>query len=156
MIDFENMTPKEWVKAIDAHLINEKMLIANASLIPDSFEVWNSIFNMIELSELFLYNNIDKLNAWNGFNWSVISCHQILSEDFMHQFRNKLDWEFLSIKQTMSESFIESHSNLVDWYLISGWKKLSDDFVNKWSHKLDIEQLLMYENNMYSRIELKK
>lgn len=148
-----DINTKGWLYALNNHNIPEQFFRDNLSIIPDDFVSWNTIFQTQILSEEFIAFNKSKLDLdEHGINWIVISTHQVLSEDFMHQFRNKLDWDMLSIKQTMSEEFIEKHEKYVDWYLISGWQELSNAFIDKWSHKLDMEQLICYYRNMSSRL----
>ena len=145
-----------WNEVLQNNQLSIDLLYEIREHIPQTFEVWYLIFKFQSIDEGFIAINKKMLEMNDGLHWKTISACQYLSEDFIHQFRNKLDWEYICIKQTLSEEFIEKHSGYVDWYLISGWQNLSDSFVNEHSDKLDIEQLIKYEKNIASRINVNK
>lgn len=136
-----------WLYALNNNKIPEQFFRDNSKFIPNDFTIWNAIFQTQELSEEFLAFNKSKLEMDGGINWAVISGHQQLSEDFIRQFKNKLDWDFIVVRQNLSEDFIEKHSKFIDWWLLGAWQELSDAFIDKHSDKLDMEQLLKYEDN---------
>ena len=142
-----DINSKGWMYALNTHKIPEEFFRANLKVIPNDFTLWNTVFQTQILSEEFLAFNKAKLEMDGGINWAVISGHQQLSEDFIRQFKNKLDWDFIVIRQKLSEAFIEKHAQYIDWWLLGAWQELSDEFVEKHSYKLDMEQLLRYEDN---------
>ena len=75
-------------------------------------------------------------------DWSVISEHKKLTEDFIAKFHNFVDWTRISEHQTLSESFIERFADRVNWREISFYQNLSDNFVAKFYDKLDINRVI--------------
>lgn len=75
-------------------------------------------------------------------DWSIISEHVKLSEDFIAKFADMVDWTKISECQTLSESFIERFADKVNWREISFYQNLSDNFVAKFYNKLDINRVI--------------
>ena len=75
-------------------------------------------------------------------DWSVISEHVKMSEDFIAKFSDLVDWTKVSEYQTLSESFIERYSDRVNWREISFYQQLSDAFTYKFYDKLDINRVI--------------
>ena len=46
------------------------------------------------------------IDKYNG-NFSLISTHQTLSEDFIREFQDKVDWFWITRIQKLSEDFIK-------------------------------------------------
>jgi hypothetical protein len=42
----------------------------------------------------------------NSVDWDNTSCHCILSEDFIREFRDEVDWFWISFRQILSEDFL--------------------------------------------------
>ena len=61
--------------------------------------------------------------------WPV-AC-QVLSEDFIREFKYKVDWDYISQCQKLSEEFIMEFKNEVNWYIIRVYQKLSEEFRKK-------------------------
>lgn len=101
--------------------------------------------------ELLLTNGLssitEKLTREEGMrlspgDWSIISEHKKLSENFIAKFADMVDWTKISEHQTLSESFIEKYSDRVNWREISFYQNLSDGFVTKFYNKLDINRVI--------------
>lgn len=75
------------------------------------------------LSEDFIRRYQDKLN------WRVISECQTLSEDFIREFKDKVRWDSISWRQILSEDFIKEFIDKLDPYLVCRDQKLSEDFL---------------------------
>ncbi len=58
-----------------------------------------------------------------------ISWYQVLSEDFIREFKYKLNWYFISRRQKLSEDFIREFKNEVRWASICQKQVLSDEFI---------------------------
>ena len=90
---------------------------------------WNLIVIYQHLSVEFL----DELNfIWNSSNWNNISSCQILTEEFITKYCNKLNWNNISQYQSLSESFLIQNENNIDWNFISEFQNLSPPFVLKY------------------------
>ena len=48
-------------------------------------------------------------------DWSLLSMHQTLTEDFIREFKDKVDWDVICTSQKLSESFIREFKDLVKW-----------------------------------------
>ena len=78
----------------------------------------------------------DIIDKYDG-KWGNISTHQTLSEEFIHEYKDKLDWKCISFYQTLSEEFIREYQNRVWWIGISICQKsLSDAFREEFKDKL--------------------
>lgn len=115
-----------------------------------------------------------KHNLCFGFPpWGAISSHQVLSENFIKKYSNKLHWnkivqwqkisndlieenlnkikiynyiwEIICQKQSLSEDFIEKHQDKVIWSLISQYQNLSENFIEKFKNKI-VWNKLNYKN----------
>ena len=55
------------------------------------------------------------------FDWhdQEFYSNNILSEDFIREFKDKVDWMLISKSQTLSEDFIIEFKDKVDWWYIS-------------------------------------
>ena len=65
---------------------------------------------------------------FNWYDW-MFYYNNILTEDFIREFQDKVDWEYISIYQNLSEDFIKEFQNKVNWRIISKYQKLSEDFI---------------------------
>lgn len=75
----------------------------------------------------------------------MISQHQKLSEEFIHQHANLVDWCLVSSCQKLSEEFIHQHDNLVNWCLVSICQKLSEEFIKAHINLVDISVIGLYQ-----------
>lgn len=122
---------KGWMKALDENKVPNDFWIKNFNNLPNDYGVRNAILHTQPLSEDFIVLAFKQgwMEDWvkespgHNQNWSVVSSHQILSEDFMEAFEDKLDWFFISIHQKLSKSFIEKHKDKLDNELVERWQK---------------------------------
>ena len=78
----------------------------------------------------------DMIDKYDG-NWWDISMHESLSEEFMHEYKDKLFWKCISQAQLLSEEFIREYQNRVWWLGIAICQKsLSDAFREEFKDKL--------------------
>ena len=60
-------------------------------------------------------------------NWSNISRHKKLSEEFIREFQDKINWYFISSRyQKLSEEFIREFQSSIYWGSISNYQKLKN------------------------------
>jgi len=86
-----------------------------------------------KLSENFL----DKYAAkFTDDCWYHISYYQMISEQFIEKYSDKLRWAGISLAQELSEQFMEKHSDKLTWDYISMSQKLSEDFIERHMDKL--------------------
>jgi len=91
--------------------------------------VLDEIFKFQKLSEGFIEELIkDSISI----NWNIISIHQELSEEFIHEYRVLLNWDHISQYQKLSEKFIEEHKGRVRWYIVLIYQDLSVEFKVKY------------------------
>ena len=69
-------------------------------------------------------------------DWTIISHHHKLSEEFIREFQNKVEWHYISRFQPISENFISEFKHFVDWYIISENNSLSVEFIRKHQNEL--------------------
>lgn len=101
---------------------------------------------MLETISLTL-NGIENITREEGIrlsprDWSIISEHKKLTEDFIEKFADMVDWTRISEHQILSESFIERFADRVNWREISFYQQLSDAFTYKFYDKLDINRVI--------------
>jgi len=72
----------------------------------------------------------------NKISWWAVSSYQVLSEDFIREFQDKVDWDIISFSQDLSESFIVEFKYELDWECISQFQKLSEDFIINFANKI--------------------
>ena len=75
---------------------------------------------------------------WNDYKFYS---NNILSEDFIREFKDKVDWSAICRYQKLSEEFIEEFQDKLYWKHISGYQELSVEFIKKFRHKIDWELL---------------
>jgi hypothetical protein len=78
-------------------------------------------------------------------DWNYISCYQILSEDFIKEFKNKINWNYISCYQKLSENFIREFQDKVHWGLISEYQILSEDFIKEFKNKVNWNYISRYQ-----------
>ena len=75
---------------------------------------------------------------WNDYKFYS---NNILSEDFIREFKDKVDWSAICRYQKLSEEFIEEFQDKLYWKHISCYQELSVEFIKKFRHKIDWELL---------------
>lgn len=87
------------------------------------------------ITQLHLNSSVDRF-IQDDVNWSRISAHKNLSEEFMERFKDKLDWNLISEHQVLHENLIEKFKDRVNWQVIAMHQKLSPAFVEKYKEQL--------------------
>ena len=83
-------------------------------------------------------NKIEWEKYYNpNFNWHSVQLYSknILSEDFIREFKDKVDWWYISKYQTLSEDFILEFREKIHWELLLNENKkcnLSKSFKETW------------------------
>ena len=73
---------------------------------------------------------------FKGLDWNVICTEEILSIDFIRQFKDELDWDQLSWNQIFTEKQIEEFRDYIhNWYNIIINQDVSGKFLEKWRDK---------------------
>jgi hypothetical protein len=99
-------------------------------------EGFNELF---ELSESF----IDTFSEDMG--WYLISKNINLSEHYIEKNSEKLNWQMICQFQNLSENFIERNLDKISWFKLSlGQKRLSEEFILKYIHKLNINNVIIF------------
>ena len=91
------------------------------------------------------YNLLIDIDNYIHNFWEYIPIYQVLSEQFISKYKNKLDWEFISEYQTLSEQFIDEHKNKVDWDYISKHQNLSEGFISKHKNRVNWDLISEYQ-----------
>jgi hypothetical protein len=86
------------------------------------------------------------INKLSKDDWNYISYYQMLSEDFIREFQDKVYWDNISEYQTLSEDFIREFQNKVNWSNISFYQTLSEDFIREFKNKVDWYYIRLNEN----------
>jgi len=69
-------------------------------------------------------------------DWHKMSRKDVLSEEFIRYYKDKVNWLYISEYQKLSESFIEEFQDLVNWNSISYYQKLSEGFIRKFKDRV--------------------
>ncbi len=104
-----------------------------SNFMKNSYE-WVSAISRLKLSEDFLTENN---KYFNDHLWKMVCGWQVLSEDFIRKFADKVDWHSISSHQEISENFIREFQDKVDWKMISQKKNLSEDFIREFQDKFN-------------------
>ena len=68
---------------------------------------------------IYLVNNGDD-------NWDILSCNQVLSEEFMDMYRDRLDWIYITERQTFGIEFMLRNREYIRWDLLHMNKNYED------------------------------
>jgi hypothetical protein len=93
-------------------------------------DCWRIISIKQILSEQFIEKYANKLNLF------YILVNQKLSEDFLSKHIHKFNWKFMFTFKNFSEKFIIKNIDIIDLEWVSLCQKLSEDFISKYSKKL--------------------
>jgi len=74
----------------------------------------HAIFYTTKFSMDFLNHFVETTND-DDIDWDDISMNQILTEEFMDKYQNKLVWIELIQYQKMSTEFVDKHASLIDF-----------------------------------------
>ena len=118
----------------------EKMLKKANAILGTNYRDWTSLSRHNRLTEDFIREFKDKVD------WYFISFYQHLSEDFIREFQDKVDWYWISVDQQVSESFLREFKDKVDWFGISKYHHLSEDFIREFAYKVDWDNISAYQH----------
>lgn len=93
------------------------------------------------LPEQFLREHADLFDeAWGAF-WELICRTQVISEDFIRDFQEKVDWPLVSKYQKLSDSFIREFKEKVYWPWIWEHQNVSYDFIQEFNPKRPTQKI---------------
>lgn len=67
---------------------------------------WSMILERCRFPEFFLR---EMAPNFDNHCWAVVSRHQVLSEQFIHDFSGCLDWDYVTLYQNVSGEFLRTH-----------------------------------------------
>jgi len=102
-------------------------------------EGWEYISEYQILSEEFIREFQDRVN------WFYISAHQTLSDEFRKEFQDRVNWDYISAYQTLSEEFIREFQDRVYWDYISTHQTLSEEFIREFKDRVDWFYISAYQ-----------
>lgn len=114
-----------------------KELSCTYSYVKDNFykfdkTEWMNALIEANLPENFIENHMGKLiDACGAAFWKILPERQVLSENFIAKYADKIDWHVVSFYQVLSEDFIDRNYDKVDWNSISSGQDLSEKFIEK-------------------------
>lgn len=76
-----------------------------------------------------------KVHFPSDFN-KMIPQYQVLTEDFMRDFKDKLDWDTISLCQTLGSTFIDEFADLLNWSIMSETQMLTIDQMQNYAPNL--------------------
>ena len=83
-------------------------------------------------------NIIKSKNQWKKyynpeFDWEDFELYadNILFENFIREFKDKVDWYYISEYQKLSEDFIREFKDNVNWKFITKYQKLTKAFIRE-------------------------
>ena len=112
---------------------------ANAILGTD-YQNWTDVSCHKGLTEDFIREFADEVN------WCSISHYQHLSEDFIREFKDKVYWFSISEQQHLSENFIREFKDWLDWDWISIRQHLSEDFIREFKDRVSWNWISMFQH----------
>jgi hypothetical protein len=77
-----------------------------------------------------------RISNFDNRIWNHISEHQVLSEEFIRKYQNKVNWIIISAYQKLSEDFIREFQRKVFWPFIFKYQNLSEDFIKEFQDKI--------------------
>ena len=112
---------------------------ANAILGTD-YQNWTDVSCHKGLTEDFIREFADEVN------WCSISHYQHLSEDFIREFKDKVYWFSISEQQHLSENFIREFKDWLDWDWISIRQHLSEDFIREFKDRVSWSSVSAFQH----------
>jgi hypothetical protein len=64
-------------------------------------------------------------------HWELISMNQIISEDFIEKYHDRVIWRYISWQQELSENFILRNLEKIDLIFLKTNKKVSKDLFER-------------------------
>ena len=109
-------------------------------ILSTNYNDWSALSCHGGLTEDFIRKFADKVD------WFRISGIQHLSEDFIREFQYRVDWERISINQHLSEDFIREFKDRVNWGWISYFQRLSEDFIREFKDNVSWGWMSCYQH----------
>lgn len=113
----------DWQRYFNYHVPTEKFIEEFKDIIP-----WCYIPGRVKMSESFIRRHRLEMEKYYSC-WNSICEHQVLSEEFIEEFADKVDWKAVSFKQKLSKEMIHKYANKVDWRYIVANQKLDQKFI---------------------------
>jgi len=165
--EFEDKVDWRVVSTYSNYFVDCNIKIHSTTLSEDFFRKNYDRLPLILLDSLFTISFLkEHAHKFNNYQWQWVSEKQILSEDFIREFKDKVYWTLICENQTLSEDFINEFEDKVDWSLISIYqrpfnKKFSIEFLKKNINKIDwgcysVFHTLTTEEKKEFKKELKK
>ena len=76
--------------------------------------------------------------------WRVSTQYQVLSEDLIRDFKNRVDWFHISHSQQLSEDFIREFADLIHWPELICNDNISIDVILALEDQVDWEAVMVY------------
>lgn len=73
--------------------------------------IWSSILKRKLFSESFLR---EMAVSFDADAWEILSRYQFLSEQFIHDFSDKVEWDNIALYQNVSGKFLTDHKYMED------------------------------------------
>jgi len=98
---------------------------------------WNYI-KLDNPSDDFLNKYCDKIN------WSHITFNNL---ERYSQYEEHVDWTMISYHEKLPEDFIRKHQDKLDWNFLSSNQQLSNEFINEFKDKLNMGSIEMFRDS---------
>ena len=120
--------------------ITDDMILEHAShknhfKSPVAERLWEDICR-IPLPEDLLREHLDTLiTALGETAWFLISKHQVLSIEFLTEFRHKVYWEEISKQGYINEEYINTFKDELYWHILDKNLKITDELRKEFAYK---------------------
>ena len=104
---------------------------------------YEAICEYQNLSVRFIEDHLNDLKLY----MTTICDNQVLSQDFMREYKDIVDWSAISRSQRLSESFMEEMKDYIDWTWASYKQKMSAHFIE--THLDDINLYCLMKKDAY-------
>lgn len=104
-----------------------------------------------DINDPFAYTDVSEQEAREYYSlfdkdlWGDISCYQILSEDFMREFKDKIEWGTVCANQQLSDNFIIEFKDRVEWDYICSYQKISEKVIDRCIEHINWEKIATYK-----------
>jgi hypothetical protein len=118
----------DWTEVPKKYTLSEKFVLKYSHVLN-----WRLLWIHQRFPESFIRTSFEN----NKKEYSdVISTYQVLSENFIREFKDYVNWVNISYDQVLSESFIREFKDMVSWAGISERQILSESFIREFKHKV--------------------
>lgn len=83
-----------------------------------------------------------------GFNWffsDIYSDTDIVTDEFIEEFKDKIYWGLLLEARVFPETFLVKYQDHLDWDSVSKYQVLTEDFIHLWRNKLNWDFICAYQ-----------